>query len=150
MELNLSLGKVRKATYIGMRGEAPEGVTFPEEGLFREVGQSEPWDTSMTKEKQQGMLETQTQGQRCPRRQGGSGYTDNEEETMNSTPELLMVFNLRCKLILKTRPGEGPWDAELCMPARVRSGSLLEQQSRNQARGVKPQTPGLLRQNSFR
>lgn len=44
----------------------------------------------------------------------GAGSRGNEEEKTNPTLELLRVFNLRCKLILKTRPGEGLEDSELC------------------------------------
>lgn len=40
--------------------------------------------------------------------------TGNEKQTMNPTPELLMDFSFRCELILRTRPGEGPWHLELC------------------------------------
>lgn len=79
-------------------------VTFPGERPFCEEDQYEPWKTSRS-EKQQDTLETQkNQVVGCP---------GNEEETMSPTPQLRMVSNSMCKLILKTRPGEGPWDPEL-------------------------------------
>lgn len=43
----------------------------------------------------------------------GEGCTGNEEETMNPTPDLLRAFSSRCKLILRTRPREGPRDLVL-------------------------------------
>lgn len=38
----------------------------------------------------------------------------NETKTMNPTHELVMIFNSKWELTLKSETGEGPWGPQLC------------------------------------